>query len=117
MKCPRLFGLLVVNLLLIGLIGLLYPQQLPVSLYKLSLVTLAGLVGYWLDRALFPYARPSGFVDSATPYDERAFECDVDAGLLPGEHGAFELSLMFVGSMIRRAMIVSAAMLAMGLGA
>lgn len=69
----------------------LAPQQLPVSLYKLSLVTLAAVVGYWLDRSLFPYGRP----------DELQI---VD----PAHFGV---------AMLRRALIVSASMIAMGLGA
>jgi hypothetical protein len=32
--------------------------QAPVVLYKSALVTLGAVLGYWLDRALYPYARP-----------------------------------------------------------
>lgn len=38
------------------------PQQIPVTVWKLTIVTLGGLVGYWLDRHLFPYARPHTFL-------------------------------------------------------
>ena len=55
---PRLWGWLLMTLVLLAAVWLIAPQQLPVSLYKLSLVTLAAVVGYWLDRSLFPYARP-----------------------------------------------------------
>lgn len=91
-KLPRLSGWIVATALLAALIGLLAPQQLPVSAYKLSLVSMAGVVGYWLDRSLFPYARPDRLVHH-------------------------EFALLFALSMIRRAIIVGCAMLAIGLGA
>lgn len=78
------------------------PQQLPVSLYKLSLVALAAVAGYWIDRSLFPYARPDAFL----PPDPTEIE-DMDA---------VQLCLMAV-AMLRRAAIVAATMLAVGLGA
>lgn len=45
------------NLLLL----LVAPQQLPVSLGKINRVMIAGVVGYWLDRALSLYARPESW--------------------------------------------------------
>lgn len=96
-RLPRLSGWLVITIALLFLVGLLAPQQLPVSLYKLSLVSLAAVVGYWLDRSLFPYARPDRFMSEC--YDLAI------AGHLASV------------SMIRRAIIVGCAMLAMGLGA
>lgn len=65
MKLPRMFDFYVVTVLLMALIGTLAPQQLPVTLYKFSLLSLSGLLGYWLDRSLFPYARPDTLTDSA----------------------------------------------------
>ncbi len=94
MKIPRLFAWQIATILLLILIYLLAPQQLPVTLYKLSLVTIAGVAGYWLDRSLFPYASPDEF--------------------LP-KHSAYEIA--FAAALLRRAIIVAAAMLAMGLGA
>lgn len=58
------------------LIGILAPQQLGVTAYKLSLVSLAAVVGYWIDRSLFPYARPDELalsqVETAAAYIRRA---------------------------------------------
>lgn len=96
MKLPRLSGWLLATVLLLIAIGLLAPQQLPVSLYKLSLVSMAGVGGYWLDRSLFPYARPDAFLNS--PATDRA-------------------AMIFAASMLRRAVVVGCAMLAIGLGA
>ena len=35
-----------------------HGAMLALTLYKTFLAVGAGWVGYWLDRALFPYARP-----------------------------------------------------------
>lgn len=54
----RVFPLALFSAALLALIGAFAPQQLPVVLYKLVLVTLFGFAGYWVDRFIFPYARP-----------------------------------------------------------
>lgn len=90
-KIPRLAGWLVIALVLLAAVWAVAPQQLPVSLYKLSLVALAAVVGYWIDRSIFPYARPDAFA-------------------------LFDTKLM-AAAMVRRAIVVGCAMLAMGLGA
>jgi hypothetical protein len=87
---------LIISLVLTIAIGYFAPQQLPVSLYKLSLIATAAWMGYWLDRSLFPYARPGETIDQAT-----------------GPH-----MLTFVAAaMLRRAIIISAAMIGVALGA
>lgn len=58
LSLPRLSCWLLITVVVTFLIGLLAPQQLPVTLYKLSLVCLAAVLGYWIDRSVFPYARP-----------------------------------------------------------
>lgn len=115
-KLPRLFWWIITTALLLGFIGLAHPQQLPVSLYKLSLVTTAGVVGYWFDRSLFPYARPDSFIVRIAP---KADACDIDLGdckVTPWEVVDGD-GFVFAMAMLRRAIIVGAAMLAMGLGA
>lgn len=89
-KLPRMSGWLLISLLLMGAIYVVAPQQLGVSLYKLSLITTAAWVGYWIDRGLFPYARPDDV--TLTEAVERA------------------------AAMLRRAIIVGSAMLAASLG-
>lgn len=88
-----MFDWLLVTFALIALVAVLSPQQLPVSLYKLSLITTAAVAGYWIDRSLFPYARP----DNQSLIDARA-------------------ELVIAAAMLRRAIIVGAAMLAVSLG-
>ena len=120
MKLPRLFEWLIATVLLLALIWLLFPQQLGVSLYNLSLVSMAGVVGYWLDRSLFPYARPDSFiVPDKVPEDEGEGWgiFGADCKVLPWDSGDTALAQLFALSMLRRAIIVGCAMLAMGLGA
>lgn len=119
MQLPRLFWWVVATILLLAVIGLMYPQQLPVSLYKLSLLTMAGVIGYWFDRSLFPYARPDSFIVKIEPEDEC---CDIDlcekgdCKLIPFEMVDGD-GFVFAMAMLRRAIIVGCAMLAIGLGA
>ena len=58
-KLPRLTSWWVIALALSIAVLLLAPAQLPVSLYKLNLIALAAVAGYWIDRSIFPYARPN----------------------------------------------------------
>ena len=84
---PRLSFFSIVAVLLLLALYFLAPQQLPLVVYKLSLVTLAAVLGYWLDRHLFPYHR---------------IRRDMDAGIMEPR-------------MIRRAVIVGATMVAFAL--
>ena len=114
-KLPRMTEWIIITILLTILIYLLAPQQLPVSLYKLSLITTAAVVGYWIDRSLFPYARPDQielwFRDSGDDHS-----CDGPTSpVIPIMHGSDTAALMAI-SMLRRAIIVGCAMLAVSLG-
>lgn len=55
---PRLTDWTLVTLALLLALALLAPEQLQVVLYKAFLVTLGAVLAYWIDRSLFPYARP-----------------------------------------------------------
>lgn|SRR4051812_22126192 len=85
---PRMTSIGVLALVLVLAILFLAPAQLPVLLLKLTEVSLAGFVGYWIDRAIFPYARPHTF--AASEYKQHAL------GL----------------AMVRRAIIVGACLVA-----
>lgn len=102
MHTPRMTKTAILALALLGAVALISPQQLPVIVYKVGLVLLAGVAGYILDRALFPYARPDKWLpDRNTPVD-----C---AGCTLNSKNSFL-------AQFRRAVIVAAAMLAVGLG-
>ena len=89
---PRMTNWLLITLVLSLVVLLLAPQQLPVTLYKLSLITVAAWVGYWIDRGLFPYARPDLF-----------------------EVGGRDA--LFSSTMLRRAVIVAACIIGVAMGA
>jgi hypothetical protein len=103
----RMAGWLYVSLALVLAILLLAPYQLPVSLYKLSLITSAAWVAYWIDRGLFPYARPDRFIAwCASP---GAPGCGLAMTL--------EQAIAFAAAMLRRAILIAAAMIGVALGA
>lgn len=53
MQALRMWEWVLATAALLLLLWWLAPANLPVLVYKLSLVTLAAVVGYWLDRRLF----------------------------------------------------------------
>jgi hypothetical protein len=95
----RMAGWLLVSLALTVAVAATAPTQLPVSLYKLSLITSAAWVAYWIDRSLFPYARPDAFL------------------IQPEKPATPEMQLAFGLAQLRRAIIIGAAMVGVALGA
>lgn len=92
-----------------------------VSLYKCHLMSLGGWGGYWLDRALFPYARPHSYVADEQPRefapqpraDGTWYLPEQPAAEVPAAEAAHDYPL----SMLRRAIIVAACLVCVGLGA
>jgi hypothetical protein len=82
--------------LLFALVWVLSPQQAPIIAYKLALIHLAAFAAYWIDRWVFPYARPDATIREWGDY-------------LPS-------AIVYASALLRRAIIVAAAMLAVGLG-
>ena len=133
-KYPRLTSWWVIALVLSIAVLLLSPGQLPVSLYKLNLIALAAVAGYWIDRSIFPYARPNidalrllePLPDIEVSRDEAARGMiKTDDGEVPADQLLAQLSgwpnygelYYFAATQIRRALIVSATILAVSLGA
>lgn len=54
-RLPRLWVWMVVAVLLLAGVAYVSPQQFPVVMYKLSMVTVSAVVAYWIDRSLFKY--------------------------------------------------------------
>jgi len=119
----RMSDWLLIAVILTLIVWLVAPKQLPVSLYKLSLISLAAVAGYWIDRSLFPYARPDAFLH-LEPLDPSQALNEIDPEVGPD---SIELCLsatpddvlfrMAGIAMLRRAVIVASTMLAVGLGA
>lgn len=96
---------------LVALLALLAPQQVPVAAYKLCLLLLAGLAGYGLDRALFPYAEPSSYLLRDWRAEPRAdVPFGADYPVVP------EYRTVFMTATLRQALVICVAMLAVGLG-
>lgn len=104
----RMAGWLLVSLILTVAIAVTAPQQLPVSLYKLSLITSGAWVAYWIDRSLFPYARPDAFLTQ--PWSIGKFNH-------PGGDVDLKMQIAFGMAQLRRALIIAAAMIGVALGA
>lgn len=128
-KLPRMSATLAGAILLLLVISLpnisvfgfdlrgIAPQQLPVTLYKLSLITIAAVIGYWIDREMFPYARPDSFIDSGPDGSREPDLDETDHALLLIDPGAQNLARLFAAAQLRRALVVAACVVAVALGA
>jgi hypothetical protein len=85
---PRMGGWWVIALVLGAIVWQIAPQQLPVAIYKLCLVAIAAVSGYWIDRCAFPYARPHRLLNDWA----------------------------YAAAMLRRSLIMAAAMIAVSIG-
>lgn len=103
---PRLGGWLFAAALLIGIIATVSPQQLPVVIYKLALITLAAVLGYWLDRSLFPDSSPGQLMTNGIV---RASADDLPAT-------AIDWCVILAAALIRRSLIVAAVCLSVAIG-
>lgn len=83
---------------------------MAVSLYKAHLMSLGGWGGYWLDRALFPYDRPHLYLGDDEPDPaEQPPDGTYCTGLITTSEYGF--------AMLRRAIVVAACLVCVGLGA
>ena len=110
LRAPRSTTWLVLAAVLLACIAIVAPPQLPVVLYKASLVALAAVLGYWLDRALFPYARPDGYLVRDWRFGTEEPEGDVDYPVVQG------YIRVFTAAMLRRAILVGCVVLGVAAG-
>ena len=110
LRAPRNSLFVLLALLLLACIGWLAPVQLPVVLYKAALIALAAVLGYWLDRALFPYARPDGYLVRDWRHGTDEPVGDVDYPVVQG------YIRVFTAAMIRRALVVGCVVLGVAAG-
>ena len=89
---------LLATLIMVVAIGFLYPPQLGVLLWSLTKLSTAAYLGYWVDRSIFYYARPGSLT---VKFDDE---------IQP------KLAAIACQFMIRRAIIMAATILALGLG-
>lgn len=110
LRAPRNSTWLALAVVLIAVIAIAAPAQLPVMLYKLALVAIALVFGYWADRALFPYARPDGYLHRDWRYGGDGPDGEVDFPVVTG------YGQVFAAAMVRRAIVVGAVVFAIALG-
>lgn len=79
-------------------------------LYKAALIALAAVLGYWLDRALFPYARPDGYLQRDWRYGTDEPEGDVDYPVVQA------YIRVYTAAMLRRAIVVGCVVLGIAAG-
>lgn len=89
----RLGPWLIAALIMAAVVGWLYPHQLGVLLWSLTKLSFGAYLGYWIDRSIFYYARCGNYT------------CQ-DA------NGLSAVALL----QLRRAIIIAAAIVALGLG-
>lgn len=102
---PWLAGALITTLI----VAWMAPHQIGVLVWSLSKLALGAYLGYWIDRSVFPYARP-GEIQSVI--DASAGIKDDDLRLA----GVDRLCSVFNVATIRRALIMGMVILALGLG-
>ena len=110
LRAPRNTLWLIAAVLLLVVIFFVSPVQLPVVLYKAALIALAAVLGYWLDRAISPYARPDSYLEqdwrlgTLEPVDDADYPvCE-------------RYRLEFCVAQLRRAIIVGAVVIGVALG-
>ena len=111
LRAPRNSLWLIAAALLLLVIALVSPVQLPVILYKAALIALAVVLGYWLDRALFPYARPDSFLWRDWRKGTEEPEGDVDYPIANAEYMA-----AYCVAQLRRAIVVGCVVLGVAAG-
>ncbi|HBV4277099.1 TPA: putative holin [Klebsiella michiganensis] len=125
----RLRNWIILAVALLAAIAFISPEQLGVTLYKLSLVSIAAILGYHLDRALFPYASPGSYLTKNWKTQEAKrrstgnhSQSEVPPPLPHGFEGRVEFpvshgyELIFAAVLIRRALIVAAICLGVTMG-
>ncbi|MGJ5822099.1 putative holin [Serratia sp. H402Y] len=111
----RLRNWIILAVVLLLAIAIVSPMQLGVTLYKLSLVSIAAILGYHLDRALFPYASPGSYL--IDDWKETQGKPLIPSGRNEPEFPvATGYELVFAAVLLRRALIVSAICIGVTMG-
>jgi len=96
---------LVLALIATAVVFVLAPQQIGVLVWSLSKLCLGAYLGYWIDRTIYPYARPHDLFSAASSLDARRLR-----------NGARHMRQQAAIATLRRAAVMAAAILALGLG-
>jgi hypothetical protein len=118
-KLPRMTLLAVVSIILFIACQVLQEHApgslLAVTIYKAHMAGIAGWLGYWIDRGLFPYSRPHQHLQDyqdARDHGSPAQAQEAEAYLVTDN-----LLTDYTQSTLRRAIIVAACIIGICLGA
>ena len=106
----RSIALIILSIPLWLAVALLAPEQLTLVIYKASLVASAALMGYWIDRSVFPYSRPDGYLRKDWRHGTDEPEDDADFPVVSG------YQKVFVMAMLRRAIVIAAVVIGVSVG-
>lgn len=125
-RAPRMGWCMALAAVLLVGVAHLAPQNIPVILYKGSLLTLATVIGYLVSRWVFPYGRPdkwlAGDLAATMAHDVMRKVAELCPWMATGAMDIGPGTVMLVAmtvacvSMICRALLMLGAMLAVGLG-
>ena len=107
---PRFIAWIVFSVIALAALYHFHPTQFEVALYKLALIVIAAVIGYWLDRTAFPYARPDGYLKD---FWQKGTKEPLDAADYEVVQGYQKI---FAAAMLRRALIMAAVVIGFALG-
>ena len=110
LRAPRNSLFLILAAVLLAAIAALSPVQLPVVLYKAALISLAAVLGCWLERGLIAYARPDSDLERDWRLGTDEPEGDADYRVASGHERAF------TAAMLRRSIVVGCVVIGVALG-
>lgn len=110
LRLPRSTLWLIVAAVLVAVIALSAPHKSEVTTYKVSLIALAAVLAYWLDRAFFPYSRPDSYLVRDWRLGSTEPTGAADHPVVPG------YELVFAAAMIRRAIVIAAVVTGVAMG-
>mgnify|MGYP001564684043 CR=1 FL=1 len=107
---PRLYISVVFSGIFLGGLYFIAPEQAQVVYYKFALAIAATILGVILDRLIFPYSRPDGYLKYFWQHGSKEKLGEADYELVAG------YELVFAIAMLRRTLIVIAVVLGATLG-
>lgn len=109
----RMLLCLLISAVLWAVLWCIAQREAVTVLYKITMVLAATVAAYWIDRWLFPYARPEGYL-------RQEWRNRIDSGTWPDNIEDFPVvassRILFVVACVRRSVLMAAAMLAVGMG-